>query len=154
MILKVHVLTPKRVICKTTATEVIIPGIDGQIGVLDDHAPLLTSLGIGLLKLKISEKWMPVLILGGFAEIDRNNVTILASDVEEFLNVNNDTLTQATKEAEKTVGEAKKLVAEISNLETEERKRKGLKSLLDAFEDLKIAKARLQCIELQYIFSN
>ena len=152
MILKVHVLTPKRVICKTTATEVIIPGIDGRIGVLDNHAPLLTSLGIGLLKLKISEKWMPVLILGGFAEIDRNNVTILASEVEEFLNVSNETLTQATKEAEKAVAEARKLISEISDLDAEARK--GKKKLLDAFEDLKIAKARLECIELQYIFSN
>ena len=152
MILKVHVLTPKRVICKTTATEVIIPGIDGQIGVLDDHAPLLTSLGIGVLKLKISGKWMPVLILGGFAEIDRNNVTILASEVEEFLTVNNDILNQATKAAEKAVEEAKKLISEINSLSSEERK--GKKKLLEAFQDLKTAKARLQCIQLQYIFSN
>ena len=77
MVMNIRVLTPDRVICSTTADEVILPGLTGQVGVLDGHATLITALDTGLLRIKLSDKWTPIILCGGLAEIDRNRVTVL-----------------------------------------------------------------------------
>jgi F-type H+-transporting ATPase subunit epsilon len=57
MIMNIRVLTPDRVICSTTADEIVLPGLTGQIGVLDGHASLITALDTGLLRVKLDNKW-------------------------------------------------------------------------------------------------
>ena len=98
MIMKIRVLTPDRVICSTTADEIILPGLTGQVGVLSDHAALITALDTGLLRIKSDEKWTPIILCGGLAEIDRNRVTVLVNDVEELSNIE---LNMATNRLEK-----------------------------------------------------
>jgi F0F1-type ATP synthase epsilon subunit len=49
MVMNIRVLTPDRVICSTAADEVVLPGLTGQVGVLDGHAALITALDTGLL---------------------------------------------------------------------------------------------------------
>ena len=87
MVMNIRVLTPDRVICSTTADEVVLPGLTGQVGVLDGHAALITALDTGLLRIKLNEKWTPIILCGGLAEIDRNRVTVLVNDVEELSNI-------------------------------------------------------------------
>jgi F-type H+-transporting ATPase subunit epsilon len=74
MVMNIRVLTPDRVICSTTADEVVLPGLTGQVGVLDGHAALITALDTGLLRIKLNDKWTPIILCGGLAEIDRNRV--------------------------------------------------------------------------------
>ena len=100
MILNVRVLTPDRIICTTMADEVILPGLTGQVGVLNGHATLITALDTGLLRIKLEDKWTPIILCGGLAEIDRNRVTVLVNNVEEFVSID---LTQASKEVEKAM---------------------------------------------------
>ena len=57
MVLNIRVLTPDRVICSTTADEVVLPGLTGQVGVLEGHAALITALDTGLLRIKLDDKW-------------------------------------------------------------------------------------------------
>ena len=85
MVMNIRVLTPNRVICSTTADEVILPGLTGLVGILDGHAALITALDTGLLRIKLNEKWTPIILCGGLAEIDRNRVTVLVNDVEELV---------------------------------------------------------------------
>ena len=99
MIMNVRVLTPDRVICTTTANEVILPSLTGQLGVLDGHASLVTALDTGLLRIKLDEAWTPIILCGGLAEIDRNTVTVLVNDVEELFDVE---LRDATRQLEET----------------------------------------------------
>jgi len=127
MVMNIRVLTPTRVICSTTADEVILPGLTGLVGVLDGHAALITALDTGLLRIKLNEKWTPIILCGGLAEIDRNRVTVLVNDVEELVAVE---LNEATTELEKAT-----LAAE--NAETS-------KDRLDASIELKKAVARLE----------
>ena len=129
MVMNIRVLTPDRVICSTTADEVVLPGLTGQVGVLDGHAALITALDTGLLRIKLDEKWTPIILCGGLAEIDRNRVTVLVNDVEELANVE---LSEATQ----------KLETAISVLEQAETS----KSRLDASVELKKATARLEAI--------
>ena len=129
MVMNIRVLTPDRVICSTTADEVILPGLTGQVGILDGHATLITALDTGLLRIKLAEKWTPIILCGGLAEIDCNQVTVLVNDVEELSSIE---LNEATKALEKAT-------SAIENAETS-------KSRLDASIELKKATARLEGI--------
>jgi F-type H+-transporting ATPase subunit epsilon len=129
MVMNIRVLTPDRVICSTTADEVVLPGLTGQVGVLDGHAALITALDTGLLRIKLNNKWTPVILSGGLAEIDRNRVTVLVNDVEEITNIG---LSEATKELERAT----------LSVETAE----SSKEKLDASIELKKATARLEAI--------
>lgn len=131
MIMNVRVLTPDRVICTTTANEVILPSLTGQLGVLDGHASLVTALDTGLLRIKLDEAWTPIILCGGLAEIDRNTVTVLVNDVEELFDVE---LRDATKQLEEAT------VAATSAIENAE----DSKDRLDASVELKKANARVQ----------
>ena len=127
MVMNIRVLTPTRVICSTLANEVVLPGLTGQVGVLEGHATLITALETGLMRIKLEEAWTPIILCGGLAEIDRNRVTVLANSVEEFTNVE---LREATQELEEVTLALEK--AEDS------------KDILDASEELKKAAARVQ----------
>ena len=127
MVMNIRVLTPDRVICSTTADEVVLPGLTGQVGVLNGHATLITALDTGLLRIKLEDKWTPIILCGGLAEIDRNRVTVLVNNVEEFVSVD---LTEASKEVEKAI-------IAVENAQTS-------KSRIDASEELKKANARLE----------
>jgi F-type H+-transporting ATPase subunit epsilon len=127
--MNIRVLTPDRVICSTTADEVVLPGLTGQIGVLDGHASLITALDTGLLRIKLDNKWTPIILCGGLAEIDRNRVTVLVNDVEELVKLN---LSEVTKELEKAT-------LAVEDAETS-------KSKLDAAIELKKATARVEAL--------
>ena len=127
MVMNIRVLTPNRVICPTTADEVILPGLTGLVGILDGHAALITALDTGLLRIKLNEKWTPIILCGGLAEVDRNRVTVLVNDVEELVSVE---LNEATKELEKAT-------LAVENAESS-------KDRLDASIELKKAIARLE----------
>ena len=129
MVLNIRVLTPDRVICSTTANEVVLPGLTGQVGILDGHAALITALDTGLLRIKLDNKWTPIILCGGLAEVDRNRVTVLVNDVEELDSVE---LSEATQELEKAT-------VAVENAETSKAK-------LDESIELKKAKARVEAI--------
>lgn len=129
MVMNIRVLTPDRIICSTTADEIVLPGLTGQVGVLDNHAALITALDTGLLRIKSNEKWTPIILCGGLAEIDQNQVTVLVNDVEELNKIE---LSEATKDLEKAT-------LAVENAETS-------KSRLDASVELKKATARLEAM--------
>ena len=129
MTMNIRVLTPDRVICSTTADEVVLPGLTGKIGVLDGHASLITALDTGLLRIKLDNKWTPIILCGGLAEIDRNRVTVLVNDVEELSSLD---LSEVTKELEKAA-------LAVENAETSKAK-------LDTAIELKKATARVEAL--------
>jgi F-type H+-transporting ATPase subunit epsilon len=129
MVMNIRVLTPDRIICSTTADEVVLPGVTGQIGVLDGHASLITALDTGLLRIKLDQKWTPIILCGGLAEIDRNQVTVLVNDVEELVSLD---LTEVNDKL-------KKATLAVENAETS-------KARLEATLELKKAAARLEAV--------
>jgi F-type H+-transporting ATPase subunit epsilon len=82
MALSVKIVSPDRIVWDSQADEVILPSLTGQIGILTNHAPLLTGLGIGVMRVRSQGKFIPVAVLGGFAEVDENNVNILVNAAE------------------------------------------------------------------------
>ena len=83
MSLNVRVITPDKVVWDAMADELILPSSTGQIGILTDHAPLLTALDIGVMRLKSDAGWTSIVLMEGFAEVEENKVTILCNGAEE-----------------------------------------------------------------------
>ncbi len=78
------VITPERQVVDTTATSVIIPAHDGQIGILPGRAPLLCKLGIGVLKMETTgEGTKELYVDGGFAQVLNDNVIVLTERAAE-----------------------------------------------------------------------
>lgn len=83
MTLKIRVIAPDRTVWNADAEEVILPSSTGQLGILTGHIPLLTALDIGVMRVRIEKDWIPIVLLGGFAEVENNIITILVNGAEE-----------------------------------------------------------------------
>lgn len=75
--LKVSVISPERVLFEGEATSVVAPAFDGEIGILDGHAPLMTLLGKGTLRLGGAGSDNRFSIEGGFLQVIENRVRIV-----------------------------------------------------------------------------
>lgn len=87
MAIKVCIMTPDRIFWNQEAEEIILPTNTGQMGVLTNHAPLITALDIGVMSIRTKTEWMPVALMGGFALVKQNQVTILVNEAESVKNV-------------------------------------------------------------------
>ena len=76
--IKLVVLTPQRTLLETFVDKVTLPATKGQFMVLYNHAPVITSLEDGKLIYETDQKQEVIEILGGFAEVDENVVTVCA----------------------------------------------------------------------------
>jgi len=77
--MEVQIITPDSTLFNGEATLVVVPGIDGQIGILNNHAPLVSSLVKGIVKVKHDNKEDLFDIPGGVVEVSLNKITVLAS---------------------------------------------------------------------------
>ena len=82
MTLTVRVIAPDKTVWDAPAEEVILPSTTGQLGILTGHAPLLSALEPGVLRVRESKGWQSIALSGGFAEVDANEVTILVNGAE------------------------------------------------------------------------
>nr|YP_010937678.1 ATP synthase CF1 epsilon subunit [Palisada intermedia]WKW95729.1 ATP synthase CF1 epsilon subunit [Palisada intermedia] len=127
MTVQVRVIAPDTIVWNAEAEEIILPSSTGQLGILSGHIPLLTALDIGVMRVRINKEWKPIILLGGFAEVKNNNVTILVNGAEEIQEIN-------LEEANKSLEEANSLF----------EKAKTNKEKIEATQSLRKAKARIQ----------
>ena len=76
--LQFDLVTPERRLASVTATEVQIPGVDGDMTAMEGHAPTITTLRPGVLRVVAPEGVKAYVVTGGFAEITATGVTVLA----------------------------------------------------------------------------
>lgn len=79
MTLTVRVIAPGKTVWDASAQEVILPSTTGQLGILSGHAPLLTALDTGVMRVRPEKEWIAIALMGGFAEIENDEVTILVN---------------------------------------------------------------------------
>jgi F-type H+-transporting ATPase subunit epsilon len=106
MSLNVRVITPDKVVWDAMADELILPSSTGQIGILTDHAPLLTALDIGVMRLKTDAGWTSIVLMEGFAEVEENKVTILCNGAEEGSSIDRQTAQEELEKVTALVDEA------------------------------------------------
>ncbi len=80
--LKLDVAVPERLMLSEEVDEVQAPGADGSLGILPDHAPLMTQLGIGVLSCKAAGQTLYMALTGGVMEVLPDHVRILADTAE------------------------------------------------------------------------
>lgn len=100
MSLNVRVITPDKVVWDADTEELILPSSTGQLGILTGHAPLLTALDIGVMRLKTGSKWTSIVLMEGFAEVEKDTVTVLCNGAEEADSID---ATTAQADLEKTI---------------------------------------------------
>lgn len=76
------------------------------MGVLTNHAPLITALDIGVTLIRSKMEWIPVALMGGFALIKQNQVTILVNEAESAKQIEADTAETAFEEAKARLQQA------------------------------------------------
>ena len=130
MTLNLRVMAPNRIVWNSEVQEIILSTNSGRIGILPNHAPLLTALDIGIIKIRLNEKWSTMALMGGFAMIDNNQMTILVNEAEKVNEIN----LQEAQEAFQ--------IAQIKLSQAE-----GRKQVIEANLTLKRTKARLEAIE-------
>lgn len=75
--LNVSVISPEKILYKGEVDSLVVPGSEGFFGILPNHAPLVATLGIGVLEIRKGEKLKNISVEGGFIEVKDNTVSIL-----------------------------------------------------------------------------
>jgi len=80
---KLEIVTPERTVLKTEAASILIPGVDGYIGIQYNHAPMVAGMTYGILHYgEIRAEKERAAVSGGFVEVSDNRVTVLADTAE------------------------------------------------------------------------
>ncbi|KAI5672116.1 hypothetical protein M9H77_12480 [Catharanthus roseus] len=61
--------------------------ISGQIGILPNHAPIATVVDIGILRIRLNNQWLMMALMGSFARIGNNEITVLVNDAEKVSDI-------------------------------------------------------------------
>ncbi|MGB8698103.1 MAG: ATP synthase F1 subunit epsilon [Thermosynechococcaceae cyanobacterium] len=130
MTLTIRVIAPDKTIWDAKAEEVILPSTTGQLGILSGHAPLLTALEAGVMRVREAKDWLAIALTGGFAEVENNEVTILVNGAER-----GDTIDRA--EAQVAFDQAQTRLSQASQSEDRQER-------YQATQEFKRARARLQ----------
>lgn len=100
MPLKLDIVTAERIVYSADVDEVIAPGVQGQLGILPHHAPLMTILQGGELIVKKGAQEDILAISGGFLEVRPDHVIILADQAERAEEIDAARAEEARKRAE------------------------------------------------------
>ena len=113
--------------------EVILPSTTGQLGILPGHISLVTAIDIGVLRLRMNSQWKSIALMGGFAEIESDEVIVLVNNAEIGSEIN-------VQNAEQDLKEAKLAISKFSENEKNPEKIKALKEVSKAEARIQAAK--------------
>ncbi len=125
--LQFDLVSPERRLASMEATEVQIPGAEGDMTAMADHMPLITTLRPGVLKVTGASGTQEFVVSGGFAEITASSASVLAEQALPKGEVTAEFLASLTAEAEanreaatpETLDAAVKVVADLKDLGAE-----------------------------------
>jgi F-type H+-transporting ATPase subunit epsilon len=100
-------VSPESVLFSGDVDQVDLPGIEGDMGILPGHAPLVTTLRPGIVTIFREGRREPVVVVGGFAEVSPAGLTILADRAVARDDFDTDTLAGEIRDAEEDVADAK-----------------------------------------------
>lgn len=99
--LNVEVVTGERVVYSETDVDMVVaPGADGSLGILPNHAPLITTLATGELRVKKGASEESLVVFGGFMEVTPTQVVVLADTAERVEEIDQARAEAARRRAE------------------------------------------------------
>jgi F-type H+-transporting ATPase subunit epsilon len=107
MPLTLEIVTPEAKVYSDTIDSVVIPTVEGEIGVLPGHIPLLTQVEDGELRVTKGASTELLVVSGGFAQIDGDRVRVLAENAINEEKIDEQAVEAALRRAEQQLREAK-----------------------------------------------
>ena len=103
MPLLLEIVTPERLAYSDTVDAVVLPGADGEMGVLPHHSPLLATLGVGELRIRKGAEEEAFAIVGGFVQVRPDKVVVMAETADMASEIDLETAHEARREAERAL---------------------------------------------------
>lgn len=122
-----ELVSPERQLVAGQATQVVVPGAEGQFTVLANHAPFLSTLKPGVLEVTMADGSTDrIFVRGGFADANPEGLTLLAEEAQRVADMDMASLDQAIQDAREDAADAKddasKTAAETKLAQLEEVK--------------------------------
>lgn len=98
-----ELVSPEKLVFSGEVEQVDVPGIEGDFGVLAEHAPMVTTLRPGILTVYVAGGGQKIVVLGGFAEVSADGLVVLAEVAEAVEDVDRGTITARIGELESRI---------------------------------------------------
>ena len=120
--LRIEIVTGERVVLTEDDVDMVsVPGAAGQLGILPEHAPLVTLLAQGELRIKKGNNEQSILVFGGFMEVTDNKVLVLADTAERLEELDLARAEDARKRAEASIA-GRQSTMDLQQAQTELRR--------------------------------
>jgi F-type H+-transporting ATPase subunit epsilon len=106
--LRCDIITPEKIVYSGEVDMVIAPGIEGELGILPLHIPLISVLKVGELRLKIGKKQEHMALAGGYLEVREDKVIVLADSAESAEHIDVERARRAKERAESLLTQSSK----------------------------------------------
>jgi F-type H+-transporting ATPase subunit epsilon len=103
MTIRLEIVTPERQVFADDVDAVVLPGSEGELGVLPHHAPLITTLGLGELRIRKSGVEDHFAIVGGFLQVRPDKVVVMAETADMASEIDLERAMEARREAERAL---------------------------------------------------
>lgn len=97
---RLEIVAPEKKVFSENVDFLVAPGSEGELGILPEHAPLITALNIGIMRVEQEGKKFKVVVSGGFMEVRNNKVTVLANAAERAESIDAARAEEAKRRAE------------------------------------------------------
>ncbi|MGK2871688.1 MAG: F0F1 ATP synthase subunit epsilon [Alphaproteobacteria bacterium] len=109
-----ELVSPERLLLSAQVDMVVVPGTEGEFGVLAGHAPLVSTLRPGVISVHDEKAIQRIFVRGGFAEVTPDGLTVLAEEAIDLASLDTAALNARIKDAEEDVADAKSEIARAS----------------------------------------
>ena len=103
MPIQLEIVTPERLVYEDEVDSVNVPGIEGELGILPHHAPLLSILGVGELRIRKGGAEESFAIVGGFVQVRPDKVVVMAETADLAGEIDLEKAQEARREAERAL---------------------------------------------------
>jgi F-type H+-transporting ATPase subunit epsilon len=103
MPLQLEIVTPERLAYSDEVDAVVLPGSEGELGVLPHHAPLVSTLGVGELRIRKGGQEESFAIVGGFLQVRPDKVVVMAETADMASEIDLEKANEARREAERAI---------------------------------------------------
>jgi F-type H+-transporting ATPase subunit epsilon len=109
-----EIVTPERLAYSDEVDAVVLPGAEGEMGVLPHHAPLVSTLGVGELRIRKGGVEESFAIVGGFVQVRPDRVVVMAETADMASEIDLEKAQEARREAERALESGYHEAADLS----------------------------------------
>ena len=133
--MKLTIVTPEKIVLDSVpVAELLVPGVKGEMGILPGHAPLVSTLGSGLLKYRLSNgevSFYGIAVSWGYCEVQADKVVVLAESAETKKELDKDKVRKTLEDILKKLQDPHLSPEEIRKLRQEEQKQRTFLELME-----------------------